>query len=229
MTGMAVEIRSLRKEYGAVIAVDGIDLSIPAGAFVGLVGHNGAGKTTTLRMLTAQLSPTSGSVLVSGVDVVEQPEMARSQMGTVPEHPALYDYLSAREMIEFVTQIRGGGDVEWALKVAGLGADADRLIREYSQGMRRKTALACALVCRPPVLVLDEALNGLDPASATRVVGVLNELRQDGATVILSTHILDTLEKVADRIVLMEKGRVVENGDVGVLPVVRTRLNAADE
>jgi len=228
MSDMAIEIENLRKEYGPVVAVDGIDLSIPSGAFVGLVGHNGAGKTTTLRMLTAQLSPTAGSVVVSGVDVVENPELARSRLGTVPEHPALYDYLSAREMIEFVTDIRGGGDIEWALKVAGLGADADRLIREYSQGMRRKTALACALVSRPPVLVLDEALNGLDPASATRVVGVLNELRQDGATVVLSTHILDTLEKVADRIVLMQKGHVVADGDVSILPDVRARLDAVE-
>ena len=228
MSDWAIEIKGLRKDYGNVVAVGGIDLEIPKGAFVGLVGHNGAGKTTTLRMLTAQLAPTSGTVKVSGVDVVESPELARTRLGTVPEHPALYDYLSAREMIEFVTEIRGGGDIEWALSVAGLGHDADRLIREYSQGMRRKTALACALVSRPAVLVLDEALNGLDPASATRVVGVLNELRQDGATVVLSTHILDTLEKVADRIVLMQKGDVVVDGDVRVLPDVRKQLNEAD-
>ena len=228
MSDWAIEIKGLRKDYGNVVAVGGIDLEIPKGAFVGLVGHNGAGKTTTLRMLTAQLAPTSGTVKVSGVDVVESPELARTRLGTVPEHPALYDYLSAREMIEFVTEIRGGGDIEWALSVAGLGHDADRLIREYSQGMRRKTALACALVSRPAVLVLDEALNGLDPASATRVVGVLNELRQDGATVVLSTHILDTLEKVADRIVLMQKGDVVVDGDVRVLPDVRKQLYEAD-
>jgi ABC-type multidrug transport system ATPase subunit len=130
-------------------------------------------------------------------------------------------------MIEFVAEIRGKGDVAWALEVAGLGADADRLIREYSQGMRRKTALAAALVARPPVLVLDEALNGLDPASAERVVGVLNELRQDGATVLLSTHILDMLEKVADRIVLMEHGKIVIDGDVGALGDARRRLREA--
>ena len=131
-------------------------------------------------------------------------------------------------MIEFVAEIRGSGDVAWALKVAGLGADSDRLIREYSQGMRRKTALAAALVSRPPVLVLDEALNGLDPASADRVVGVLNELRQDGATVLLSTHILDTLEKVADRIVLMEHGSIVIDGGVSELGRARERLREGD-
>jgi ABC-2 type transport system ATP-binding protein len=142
----------------------------------------------------------------------------------VPEHPNLYEYLTAREMIAFVTEIRGGGDVEWALEVAGLGADADRLIREYSQGMRRKTALACALVSKPPVLVLDEALNGLDPASSDRVIGVLDELRSAGSTVLLSTHVLDTLEKVANRIVLMEKGRIVVDGKVDALDDIRARL-----
>jgi ABC-2 type transport system ATP-binding protein len=228
MTTSAIKIEGLRKEYGRVVAVDGIDLEVGSGEFVGLVGHNGAGKTTTIRMLTGQLTPTSGTVSVAGADVVEEPAAARALLGTVPEHPTLYEYLSAREMIEFVAELRGEGDVAWALKVAGLGNDADRLIREYSQGMRRKTALAAALVARPPVLVLDEALNGLDPASAERVVGVLNELRQDGATVLLSTHILDTLEKVADRIVLMENGRIVIDGGVEELDSARARLRTAD-
>ena len=228
MTTSAIKFEGLVKEYGRVVAVAGIDLDIGAGEFVGLVGHNGAGKTTTIRMLTGQLTPTAGSVSVAGVDVVGDPAGARAKLGTVPEHPTLYDYLSAREMIEFVAEIRGSGDVAWALKVAGLGADSDRLIREYSQGMRRKTALAAALVSRPPVLVLDEALNGLDPASADRVVGVLNELRQDGATVLLSTHILDTLEKVADRIVLMEHGSIVIDGGVSELGRARERLREGD-
>ena len=116
--------------------------------------------------------------------------------------------------------------MEWALEVAGLGKDADRLIREYSQGMRRKTALAAALVSKPPVLVLDEALNGLDPASAERVVAVLAELRADGATVMLSTHILDTLEKVADRIVMVAAGRGL--ADVGVEDLDQVRNLFAD-
>ena len=223
----SVEIQGLIKTFGAVRAVDGIDLNIDAGAFVGLVGHNGAGKTTTMRMLTAQLTPTEGQLRVAGVDVVADPQGARALMGVVPEHPALYDYLSAEEMIAFVAEIRGGGDVAWALEVAGLGRDAKRLIREYSQGMRRKTALACALVSRPPVLVLDEALNGLDPASADRVIDVLNTLRGEGTTVILSTHVLDTLERVADRIVLMAAGQVVVDGTVDVLPDVRERLRIA--
>ena len=220
----SIQMNNVRKQFGRVTAVDGISLSVGTGEFVGLVGHNGAGKTTTIRMLTGQLTPTEGAIHVAQVDVVADPAKARTVLGIVPEHPALYEYLTAREMVEFVTQVRGGGDVEWALRIAGLGNDADRLIREYSQGMRRKTALAAALVSKPPVLILDEALNGLDPASADRVVGVLADLRAQGATVVLSTHILDTLEKVADRIVLMEQGQIVVDGPVDVLDEVRVRL-----
>jgi ABC-2 type transport system ATP-binding protein len=127
-------------------------------------------------------------------------------------------------MLAFAIELRGCGDLDWGLELTGLGADADRLIREYSQGMRRKTALACALVARPPVIVLDEALNGLDPASVARVLGVIDELRQDGAAILLSTHVLDTLEKVASRIVLMQDGRITADVGIDSLAEVRSRL-----
>jgi len=220
----AISVHGLTKAYGQLKAVDGVSFAVEPGEFVGLVGPNGAGKSTTIKILTGQLLPTGGEVMVSGVDVVADPAGARSAVGYVPEFPDLYEYLSAREMITFVTQLRGGGDLDWALEVAGLGPHADRLIREYSQGMRRKTALACALVSRPPVLVLDEALNGLDPSSAARVVSVLDELRKEGTAVLLSTHVLDTLEKVADRIVLMMDGTVAADVTVGELDSVRARL-----
>ncbi len=220
----AISVQGLTKAYGQLKAVDGVSFTVEPGEFVGLVGPNGAGKSTTIKILTGQLLPTGGEVVVSGVDVVADPAGARAAVGYVPEFPDLYEYLSAREMITFVTQLRGGGDLDWALEVAGLGPHADRLIREYSQGMRRKTALACALVSRPPVLVLDEALNGLDPSSAARVVSVLDELRKAGTAVLLSTHVLDTLEKVADRIVLMMDGTVAADVTVGELDSVRARL-----
>lgn len=220
----AIAVEGLVKSYGRIKAVDGVGFTVAPGEFVGLVGPNGAGKSTTIKILTGQLIPTAGQVLVGGHDVVADPAQARSRIGYVPEFPDLYDYLSAREMIRFVIELRGGGDLEWALEVAGLGPHADRLIREYSQGMRRKTALACALVSRPSVLVLDEALNGLDPSSAARVIGVLDELRQDGIAVLLSTHVLDTLEKVADRIVLLMDGAVAADVPVAQLDEVRARL-----
>lgn len=204
-----IELQGVRKVYGRSVAVDRIDLTIGAGELVGLIGHNGAGKSTVLKMLAGQLLPTEGTVRVGGVDVRLDPAGARRKLGYVPEEPALYDYLTAREFLEFVVSVRGGGDIEAALALTGLGDDADRLIREYSQGMRRKTALAAAVVSRPPVIVLDEALNGLDPPSAARVKNALRALCDDGLTVLLSTHILETVERVAGRVVMLAHGRVV--------------------
>lgn len=205
----AIEIRGLRKEFGRVVAVEQVDLVAEPGEFVALIGHNGAGKSTTIKVLTGQLLPTAGRVHVGGVDVVQDPGGAREQLGYVPEEPALYEYLTAREFLELVVSLRGGGDLDAALALTGLGDDADRLIREYSQGMRRKTALAAAVVSRPPVVILDEALNGLDPPSAARVKESLRALCEQGTTVLLSTHVLETVERVADRVVMLAHGRVV--------------------
>lgn len=212
----AIEVRALRKEFGRVVAVDEVSFTVEPGQFVGLVGPNGAGKSTTFRMLTGQLAPTAGRARILGVDVAAAPAEARRLMGVVPEHPKLYEYLSAREMIQFAARVRSShpdqeadpAQVEEALRLAGLGEDADRLIQEYSQGMHRKTALAAALVARPPVLMLDEALNGLDPPSAERVLDTLAARCREGAAVLLSTHVLDTLGRVADRVVVIQKGRV---------------------
>ncbi|MCK6505684.1 ABC transporter ATP-binding protein [Myxococcota bacterium] len=229
---LSVEVTDLRKEYGKVVAVDRVSFQLRPGELVGLVGPNGAGKSTTFKMLSGQLLPTAGSVRVMGVDVARDPAGARRHLGIVPEHPKLYEYLSAREMITFAAQIRGTDPsappdparIDEALRIAGLGEDADRLIHEYSQGMHRKTALACALVAEPPVLLLDEALNGLDPPSAERVVDALAERCRRGATVLLSTHVLDTLGRVADRVVLIQKGRVAADLPASELEQVRAML-----
>lgn len=213
MSDPVIEVVDVQKHYGKVKAVDGLSFSIEPGEFIGFVGPNGAGKSTTIKMLTAQLLPTAGRITVGGVDVAADPNAARALIGYVPEEPRMYEYLSAREMIEFVAEIRGGGDVEAALEIAGLGADADRMIQEYSQGMRRKTALAAAMVATPKVLILDESLNGLDPPSAERVLQALDAARAAGAAVLLSTHVLDTLEKVATRILMVQGGRLI--ADVG--------------
>ncbi len=228
----ALEARGLRKEFGRVVAVDAIDLALRPGELVGLVGANGAGKSTTFKMLTGQLQPTAGEARIMGVDVATDPAAARRHMGIVPEHPKLYDYLSAREMITFAARIRSADPsaepdaarVDEALRIAGLGGDADRLIHEYSQGMHRKTALACALVAEPPVLLLDEALNGLDPPSAERVLDTLHARCRAGACVLLSTHVLDTLGRVADRVVLIDKGRVQADRPASELEEIRRLL-----
>lgn len=205
----AIWIQDLGKQYGRVQALERVDLAVHPGELVALIGHNGAGKSTTLKVLTGQLRPSRGSVQIGGVDALAEPDLARRRFGYVPEEPALYEYLTARELLELVCALRGGGDIPAALELVGLGEDADRLIREYSQGMRRKAALAAAVVARPPVLVLDEALNGLDPPSAARVKAGLRRLCDAGAAVLLSTHVLETVERLADRVVMLARGRVV--------------------
>lgn len=213
----AIRFEGVRKVFGRVVAVDRVDLTLEPGTFVGLIGHNGAGKSTCLRMLTGLLRPTEGRVLVGGIDVHEEPGEARRKMGAVPEEPAVYPWLTAREFLEFVAEVRGGGDIAEALDLTGLGADADRLIREYSQGMRRKTALAAALLGEPDVLVFDEALNGLDPPSAARVKEALRERVDAGATVLLSTHVVETVQAVADRVVMLAHGRLIADVQVDEL------------
>jgi ABC-2 type transport system ATP-binding protein len=215
----AIAFRGVRRTFGRVVAVDRADLSLDRGQFVGLIGHNGAGKSTLLRMLTGLLQPSEGTVLVDGIDVHAQPREARTRLGAVPERPALYEFLTAREWLEFVAEVRGGADeIDGLLEAMDLSGDADRLIREFSQGMRRKAALAAALLARPPVLVLDESLNGLDPPSSARVKHLLRERVDAGATVLLSTHVVDTVEKVADRVVMLAHGRVVADERTADLP-----------
>jgi len=221
-----LRLDDVSKEYGRVRAVQDLSLELQAGELVGLVGPNGAGKSTTIQMLAGQLLPTRGNIEVQGVDVVERPGEARKFIGYVPEEPRLYDYLSAREMLEFVVEIRGSGDVDSALELTGLGSDAERLIREYSQGMRRKTALACAMISKPPLLILDEALNGLDPPSALRVGEALRAACAEGATVLLSTHVLETLERLADRVVMIEAGRIVADLPASEIDTVRERFRS---
>ena len=225
---MHIQARGLKKTFGRVEAVKDISFSIKEGEFVGLVGPNGAGKSTTIKMLTGQLFPSEGQVLICGIDMSKDPNLGRAALGYVPEFPDLYPYLSAREMLTFVTQIRGGGDIEWALELTGLGADADRFIREYSQGMRRKTAIACALVSKPKVLILDEALNGLDPPSVERVLKALDEVRAQGTSILLSTHVLDTLERIASRIIMLKDGQVALDGSPRDIPSLRAQFSEQD-
>lgn len=216
-----IAVHGLTKKYGAKEAVSQLDFEISRGEFIGFIGANGAGKSTTIKMLAGQLAPSSGTVIVDGVDVLKEPNRCRRHIGYVPEFPDLYQYLTAREMLEFVISVRGNGDLEWGLEIAGLEVDAERPIREYSQGMRRKTALACALVAKPPVLILDEALNGLDPSSVKRFQGLFEQLREEGTVIFLSTHVLDSLERMASRLIYIKKGRIQADCSISELDSIR--------
>ena len=206
-----IELSGVRKTFGRVVAVDRVDFVVRPGELVGLIGHNGAGKSTCLGMIMGLVRPTEGAVRVGGHDVFAAPEAARAVLGAVPEHPAVFEWLSAREYLNFVAEVRGGGDIDAALDLCELGLDADRLVREYSQGMRRKVAIAAALLGSPKVVVLDEALNGLDPPGAARVKEALRRHTEAGGSVLLSTHVVETVASVADRVVMLAHGRVVED------------------
>jgi ABC-type multidrug transport system ATPase subunit len=219
-----IEVKNLEKHYGRVHAVKGLNFTLNPGDFVGFVGGNGAGKSTTIKMLTGQLTPTTGSIRIGEVDIVERPQVAREKIGYVPEFPELYTYLTGREMLEFVCSVRQSDSLNRGIDIAGLGSDIDRLIREYSQGMRRKMAIACALVASPPILILDEALNGLDPSSVKRITGLLEEEREKGTCIVLSTHVLDTLEKRATRLLYIDKGELISDCGIEGLSAIRDRL-----
>ena len=219
-----IEVKNLEKHYGRVHAVKGLSFTLNPGDFVGFIGGNGAGKSTTIKMLTGQLIPTTGSIRISGVDIVEKPQVAREKVGYVPEFPELYTYLTGREMLEFVCSVRQSDSVDRGIEIAGLGSDINRLIREYSQGMRRKMAIACALVASPPILILDEALNGLDPSSVKRITKLLETEREKGTCIVLSTHVLDTLEKRATRLLYIDNGELISDCSIEGLSDIRSRL-----
>lgn len=221
---MQIEVQGLTKRYGALEAVKSIGFTLKPGDFVGFIGGNGAGKSTTIKMLTGQLLPSAGSIRIGGEDCVVNPQLARERIGYVPEFPELYTYLTGREMLEFVCSVRECSDLEWGLEIAGLGQDIDRLIREYSQGMRRKIAIACAMVARPPILILDEALNGLDPSSVKRITKLLEAERDNGTIIMLSTHVLDMLESRANRILYIKDGELVEDCGIEDLALIRDSL-----
>ncbi len=213
-----LEAEGLTKAFGANVAVDGVSLKLAPGEIVGLLGPNGAGKTTTLKILLGMLRPTRGRAKVLGLDSTSEAIAIKARVGYSPDEPAFYDFLTGRETLEFVTQVRGGerARVLSALppmtEVPELEADLDRFVAGYSLGMKKKLALLVAMAHAPRLLLLDEPTNGLDPPSAVKVRQHLQALAHTGVTVVLSTHLLDMADKLCSRVVLMDHGRVVFDG-----------------
>jgi len=214
----AIEVHGLRKSFGTKEAVAGIDLQIAAGSLAGLVGPNGAGKTTSLSMMTGLLRPDAGRILINGLDVWADPVAAKTIIGVVPAEARLFDRLSGEEMLEYAGRLRGlpvgevRSRVAQLLDVLDLSADAKRLCADYSTGMRKKTALGCALIHNPPVLFLDEPLEGVDPISADVIRRLLTRMAVSGSTVLFSSHVMELVEQVCDHVSIIDKGTIVATG-----------------
>ena len=208
----------LSKRYGDVLALDNVDLNVPAGSILGVLGPNGAGKTTAIRILTTLTSPDSGQASVAGYDVITEAPAIRRQIGVTGQAATLDEALTGRQnlvMIGELSRLRGPRARRRAvelLDVFELTDAADRVVKTYSGGMRRRLDLAASLVARPPVLFLDEPTTGLDPTSRQRMWGVIRGLVAEGATVLLTTQYLDEADALADRIVVMDHGRVIAEG-----------------
>jgi len=219
-TQYAVVTRDLMQVFGQKVAVSHLNLAVRSGEFFGFLGPNGAGKSTTIKMMVGLLRPTSGTVYVGGVDVWHDSLRARSLMGVLPEYLNLYERLSGREYVTFAGHMYGVPErevrirTEELLNVFGLMNDADKLVVDYSVGMRKKIALAAAIIHRPQVLFLDEPFEGVDPVSSRVVRDILHELTQHGTTIFFSSHIMEVVERLCTRVGIINQGMLVAEGSL---------------
>ena len=216
-SGATIEIEDVSKWFGQKVAVSDLSCSFGPG-LTGLLGPNGAGKTTLLRMMCGLLRPSDGSVRVLGVDPRRDPSVYR-RLALVPEEDAVYGILTAREYLAFAADLTGVSRqrVDEAIAQVDLAAAADRPISGYSKGMRQRAKVAAALVTRPEVLILDEPLNGTDPVQRAHLIALFRSLASEGKTVIVSSHVLSEVERMADRVLAMVDGRLAAAGDVAAI------------
>lgn len=214
----AVVVRGLWKRYDQKIAVAGIDLDVPRACFFGLVGPNGAGKTTMIRMLTGLLRPDFGQLWVEGVDVWANPVVAKARIGVLPDEFRLFDRLTGAQLLEYCGLLRAMPPALIAeraaelLDVLGLDDAANTLVIDYSTGMRKKIALASALLHAPEVLFLDEPFEAIDPVSTRTLRTVLERFTDTGNTVVFSSHVMEVVERLCDRVGVVHLGRLIAEG-----------------
>jgi len=219
----AVELKSVVKRYNEILAVDHVDLTINQGEIFGLLGPNGSGKSTTLKMLLGLVRPDSGSISVLGMDVQKDPVALKRLMGYVPESSRLYEFLTGIEYLDFIADVYGIQNAEKKnrindyLKALQLEGREGDMINSYSEGMKQKIALISAFLHKPKLLILDEPLNALDPRSARIVKDFLHELKTQGVTTILSTHVLEIAQALCDRIGIMYHGKLLALGNMNEL------------
>jgi ABC-2 type transport system ATP-binding protein len=241
-----LSIRGLTKRFGAQTAVDNLSLEIPPGQIVGFLGPNGAGKSTTLKMITGMLAPTSGTAEIAGYDLLREPLEVKRRIGFVPESGAVFEALSGQEYLEMIAALYGLGEEQARARIQQFIAFFDlapetlkeKLLGAYSKGMRRKVAITAALLHNPPVILFDEPLDGLDANAAVGFKALIQTLAREGKTVVYSSHILDVVERVCDRVVIIDQGRLLVDGAPeallaqhggGTLEQLFTRLTGATQ
>ena len=223
VAGQALALRGLTKSFGGKPAVDHIDLDVPVGSFFGLVGPNGAGKTTTLSMVTGLLTPDEGRVILAGVDVWTDPTAAKARMGVLPDGLRLFERLSGPELLSYLGRLLGmPADVVAArsaelIRVLDLDEAGNKLVADYSTGMRKKVTLAAALLHSPAVLLLDEPLEAVDPVSARIIRNVLSRYTAGGGTVIFSSHVMALVEGLCSHVAVMAGGRIIAAGELAAV------------
>lgn len=231
MSVPAVETINLTRLFDKKVAVDHLNLQVAEGEFFGFLGPNGAGKSTTIKMVVGLLRPTSGTAKISGVDMWQSPLEAKRQLGVLPEGLNLYDRLTAREFVRFVGTMYGlertvvNQRTEELLGLMDLSNEADKLVIDYSQGMRKKTALAAALIHAPRVIFLDEPFEGVDAISGRAIRRVLQNIVEQGTTIFFSSHILEVVERLCTRVGVIADGRLVAEGTI---PELRERAAAGE-
>ncbi len=227
----AIATWGLTRTFGQKVAVNGLNLAVRRGEFFGFLGPNGAGKSTTIKMMVGLLRPTYGTAYIGGVDVWREPLRARAMMGVLPEQLNLYERLSGRELIEFAGRLYDIPKAEVRrrtdslLNVLALANDADKLVVDYSVGMRKKVALAAALIHRPQVLFLDEPFEGIDPVSSRVIRDILRDLTANGTTIFFSSHIMEVVERLCTRVGIINNGTLVAEGTLAEL---RQRAGGAE-
>ncbi len=215
-----IRIDNVTKLYGPKVAVQDLSLHVPPGELFAFLGPNGAGKTTTIKMLCGLLFPTTGSVSIGGFDVRAQGDHARALVSYVPDQPFLYEKLTGREFLQFTADLyampaaRSAEKIEEVIELFHLDEFVDDLTERYSHGMRQRTVFAAALVHEPKLLIADEPTVGLDPKSIRELKLLLRKLASDGMTIFLSTHTLDIAQELADRIGILDRGKLLGCGDM---------------
>ncbi|WP_273234102.1 ABC transporter ATP-binding protein [Ileibacterium valens] len=213
-----IEIRNVTKKFGPKVAVDDENIIIDSGQITGFIGPNGAGKTTTINMITGVLDPDQGEILINGKNILSQPLEAKKQFVLIPDTPDIFLQLTGREYINFLadiyevdTQVRKER-IEDLVVQFDMASDIDARMASYSHGMRQKTLIIAALVCDPPVWILDEPMTGLDPSASFLLKQKMKEHAAKGNTVFFSTHVLEVAEKLCEQIIMIHSGKIIYQG-----------------